>query len=128
VRIPMIMSILLLAGCTTMPSSYTRGDKALWPRWGHRVTNVTPESIDLEIIFQQYAFACTAADGQVEHARALFQAQAANEAKTRGREFVPVPDVELSGTHNRNEWDGVCSVRVGHRLVFKPAVADSVTP
>ena len=57
------LSFVALSGCTSMPDTYTKGAREVWPWWGFRLTNETAESIDLEVIVHQYVFACTAADG-----------------------------------------------------------------
>lgn len=107
---------LFLAGCTTLPDSYTRGAADVWPRWGYRVTNETAESLDLEVIVHQYVFACTAADGQLELAQKVFL-QAADRLGQERRVRLDVPPaVEIPTSHIRNGIDGICSMRAGKRL------------
>ena len=101
----------LLSACTTMPDSYTRGAADIWPRWGYRVTNETPESLDLEIIMLDTPFACTDPYGQMEKAKEIFIECAAMLSERMGKTLeVPAP-VDLSANHIYG-----CTMRVGKRL------------
>ena len=123
-------SLLLLScqGCTTMPRGFTKGDKALHPRFGYQVTNETANHFDLELCVIWWAFACTNAEGQIEDSKKIFISFAQDYGMAKGNRVEDIPAVEIKTLHVRNGVDGGCSVRVSKRVSWAPLASSPAPP
>lgn len=107
------------AGCTSMPSRFTLGDRFVHPRYGYQVTNETDDTFDLEVCVMDYSFILTAGAEQLERAKRVFVRVARHYAMEKGRIIDSPPPVELYVHHVRNQWDGTNTIYVSKQIRWR---------
>lgn len=111
-----LLSVLLLPGCTTIPSRFTQNE-SIYPNCGYVIEPLGDAGFALEIFLKRYSFSDP--DPPLQAGKECFTKTAAFLAQQQGKKIAPITAADMSSNVSRTPFnDGNFSVYVTGRVSY----------